>query len=780
MIQNYLKTTLRSLWKTRGYSLLNIVGLAIGIAAASLIFLWVDDELSYNKQFPNKENIYITKSKNGTDAVSGLMGPAMKEDIIGVKHAARVNWASSFLFQVGEQVMYQQGHIVDPEFMDIFSLQFVEGNRATALDKPNKIVITQSSAARLFGNKTAIGEQVRVNEVDSYVVAGVVEDLPENSTINFDWLISFEQFEKDNGWVRDWANSVIMTYVELEPMAKLSDVNHMLGDLVKRKSGNPEAASGHRLYPMERWRMYNSFDEDGNEQEGRIKYVRLFSIIAWVVLVIACINFMNMATARSEKRAKEVGIRKVVGASRSMLIRQFLGESLILAAISSIVAIVFIYLAIGGFNQLIEKNLSIDPTNLKQYLFLGGIVLVCGILSGIYPAFYLSSFNPISTLKGGLHQNMGAGFVRRGLVVIQYAASITLIVCTAVVYLQINHVKGRDMGYDMSQVIMVPLRGEGAKKIDPIRNQLNATGNIDRVGLSSGSPLHIGVRTSMNWAGKDPNKNVTLCYQWADQGYLATLGLTLLDGRDFRSGSLSDSSSIIINEAFAKQIRPDGKVVGQTLDWGGDPMTVIGVVNNFVYNNVYAPVEPVFFRAFDMNAGTLNIRTKSGINLQETIAEIEQIIKTNNPSYPFEYTFLDDQFNEIFQSERLIQKLAGIFGILSLVISCIGLIGLAAFSAERRRKEFGIRKVLGASTASVVSMISREFTYLVIVACLLAFPIAWWLMNDWLSNYEYRTYIHWWVFMLTAFAALAIALLAVGAQAIRAATVNPTKSLRNE
>lgn len=781
MIKNYLKTTFRNLWKTRGYSFLNIFGLAVGIAAASLIFLWIADEVGYDAHFPNKENIYVTKSKQGGDAVSGLMGPAMKADIPGIKHAARLNWSQSYLFTVDDNSIYQYGHIVDPEFMDIFSLEFVEGDRATAMDSPDELVITQSAANRIFGDVPAIGKSVRVNNGESHIVSGVVKDLPTNSTIQFDWLMPFETFEKENGWVRDWRNSVIMTYAQLEPSANLDDVNRMLSDLVKRQSGNEEAAVGHFLYPMERWRLYNSFDEDGNEQEGHMKFVRLFGTIAWVVLLIACINFMNLATARSEKRAKEVGMRKVVGASRNSLIGQFLGESILMAVVSALLAIGLIHLSIGAFNGLVEKELVVDLFKPTHLIFLIGIVLVCGVLSGIYPAFYLSSFNPLSTLKGAKQKAGAAGFIRRGLVVLQYAASTTLIICTVIIYLQIQHVKGRDMGYELSQVVTVPLRGDAAKRIDVIREQLVATGHVENAGMSSGSPLFIGTRTGgMEWAGKDPNEDVTLCYQWADDGFILAMGMELVDGRNFRPGMLGDSSSFIINEAFAKLISPDGKAAGETVHWDNGAFTVIGVVKDFVYNNVYGSPDPVFFRPFDWSSGLLNIRTKPGVDLSKTISQIEQVIKTNNPVYPFEYTFLDEQFNDIFKSERLIQELAGVFAVLSIIISCLGLFGLAAFTAERRTKEMGIRKVLGASIASLAGLLSREFVALVLVSCALAFPIAWWIMGDWLANYQYRTELHWWVFALAGAGALLIALLTVTSQAIKAALTNPTKSLRDE
>ncbi|MBK1442404.1 ABC transporter permease [Parapedobacter sp. ISTM3] len=787
MLKNYFKTTFRNLWKTRGYSFLNIVGLAVGITAASLIFLWVEDEMTYDN-FPNKENSYIVKSKqtldgvtNVSDAVPGLLGPAIKAEIPGIRHAARVAWMTSNMFSFGDNNIFQEGYYAEPDLMDIFSLEFVEGDKATAMDNPDKVVLTESAAARIFGDEPAFGKVVRVDNDKSYTVSGVVKDLPKNSTFQFDWLIPFEVYEQENQWIRQWRNNVLMTYVGLEPSADVAQVNDMLHDFVIRQSSDEQSTTYNMLYPMERWRLYSSFDSDGNEQEGRMKYVRLFSIIAWVVLLIACINFMNLATARSEKRTKEVGMRKVVGATRTSLIGQFLGESLILAAISALLAVGFIHLAIGIFNNLIEKELVMDLFNPTHLFFLGGIVLVCGLLSGIYPAFYLSSFNPISTLKGVKQQVGTAGLVRRALVVLQYTMSITLIICTVIIFQQIQHAKGRDAGYERSQVLLTPLRGKMAERIETIKEQLVATGGVESAGLSERRILYIGTYSwNVGWEGKAPDKQVNIYNFRADADLVPSLGMEVVDGRNFRPQLLGDSASAIVNETFAKLIQSDGKVVGQTI-YNGKPFTIVGVVKDFVYNNMYGVPAPLFFYPFETPPwGQLNIKIKAGANLTTVIPQIEKIIKTHNPEYPFDYQFLDELFDRQFKSEMLIQKLAGVFAVLSIIISCLGLFGLAAFTAERRTKEMGIRKVLGASISSLVGLLNREFVMLVLVSCAVAFPFAWWMMSDWLSNYQYRTDLHWWVFALAGAGALVIALLTVSSQAIKAALMNPTKSLRDE
>ncbi|SEL54575.1 ABC transporter permease [Parapedobacter koreensis] len=788
MIKNYLKTTFRNLWKTKGYSFLNIFGLAIGISCASLIFLWVEDEVSYDSHFPNKEHIYLSKSRQTHDggtyvfeANPGPLAPAIKAELPGVKYAARVNWPMPLLFNQGDNNLYQTGFYADPDFMDIFSLEFVEGSRASAMQNIDDIVLTQTAANRLFGEEPVIGKHVRINNEESYTIAGVVKDLPKNSSVQFDWIIPFEKFERiSEGGFDSWGNNSFLTYVQLEPSAKLADVNKNLYDFAEHKVGG-DLFYKNFLYPMARWRLYNSFDRDGNEQEGRIKYVRLFSIIAWVVLLIACINFMNLVTARSEKRAKEVGMRKVAGATKTSLISQFLGESIILASLSALLSIGLIYLFIRPFNNMVDKELAIGIVEPLHITFLAGIVLVCGLVSGSYPAFYLSSFNPIATLKGAKQKTGAASTVRRGLVVLQYAASITLISCTTIIFQQIQHVKGRDMGFEHSQVLTTPLRGKMLDHIDVIKEQLLATGGVETAGLSNMSVLNIGANTwGINWEGKDPNKQILIGVMHTDADFIPTMGMQLVDGRNFRPHMLGDSSSIVINEAFAKLIQPDGQAAGQTVRWGEEPYTVIGVVKDFVYNNVYTPAEPVLFYPFATKWGVLNIKTKAGIDLSKTVAQVGDILKANNPGYPFEYDFLDNVFNEKFKSEMLIQRLAGVFAVLSIIISCLGLFGLAAFTAERRTKEMGIRKVLGASVSSLVGLLNREFVVLVLVSCALAFPLAWWIMSDWLGNYQYHTDLHWWVFALAGGGALVIALLTVSSQAIKAALTNPTKSLRDE
>lgn len=789
MIQNFIKTAFRNLWKTKGYSFLNIFGLAIGITAAALIFLWVEGELTRNDNFANKKDIYVVKSKQKYDEATyifestpGPFAPAIKAEIPGIKHAARLNWGSKILLSIGDTNIYQQGYYVDPPFVDILSMEFLEGDRHAALNNPDQVVLSESAAKRFFGNSPAVGKILSLDHTDNVTVSGVVKDFPTNSSFRFDWLIPFKKYEQQYSWLDSWGNNSVMTVVQLDPTANLEQVNATMMDFIERKTDGKTTFSQTYLYPMSRWNLYNTFDSDGNEIEGRIKNIRLFSIIAWALLLIACINFMNLSTARSEKRAKEVGLRKVVGAHRSSLIFQFIGESILYALLSTLLAIALIYLLINPFNTLIGKTLAVDLFKPLHLLFVGAVILFCGILAGSYPALYLSAFNPLKTIKGAKQKAGSASLIRRGLVILQYTTSVVLIICTLIIYQQIQYVKNRDSGMDRSQVLTTSLQGKMATQPMPIKEQLKATGQVEYVSLSNMNLLNIGSNSSgFVWEGKPSNMDILIGILSADEELVPAMSLKMYDGRNFNANMLSDSSSMIINEALAKLMQPDGKVAGQLMKWNDQQYTIVGVVKDFVYNDFYGAPSPMVIIPFQAEyGGIMNIKTKAGANLFTVLPAIEKIIKSNNPGYPFEYNFMDELFDAKFQTEQLTQRLATVFAVLSVVVSCLGLFGLASYSAEQRAKEISIRKVLGASIAKLISMLNKEFIVLVGLSCLLAFPLAWWMMHNWLDNYKYRIDIQWIIFAAAAAIAVVIALITISTQAFRAASANPTKKLRNE
>ncbi|GEM68606.1 ABC transporter permease [Sphingobacterium mizutaii NBRC 14946 = DSM 11724] len=794
MIKNFIKSAFRNLWKTKGYSFLNIFGLALGITVTALIFLWVQDELSYNDYFSNKKDIYVAKSKQTYDgninvfgATPGPFAKALKKDIPGILNSGRIDWGNTKLFTVGDKKIYQSGNYVDPEILSILNPEFLAGDAKTALDNPSSIVLSESTAKRFFNDDNPVGKTIKFDNNQVYTVSAVTKDFPKNTNFRYDWLLNFKILEANKDFGYDfWGNNSIQTIVQLEPNADLNAVNAKVKNYIAEINNDKEANSENFLYPMERWRMYDRF-EQGIEKDGRIKNVRLFTSIAWLVLLIACINFMNLSTARSEKRAKEVSMRKIVGAKKGSLIMQFLGESIVFAFVAGILAIGMVKLGLPTFNTMVNKELAIDFGNWQQIGFISAIILVVGIISGSYPAFFLSSFDPLTTLKGGKRKAGSSNLIRKGLVITQFTAAIILMICTSVIYLQIQFAKNRDLGFDRSQVIMTNILGDMSKHIPVIKQELKATGNVETVGLSRGSVLQVGSNTSsFEWDGKDPKSSILIGFSFVDEDFVDALSMKIMDGRTFRPNLLGDSSSVLINESMAKLIQPDGRVAGKLIKFQGEALTVAGVVKNYVYNSIYDEAEPLVLaplalgKAYGVEAGILNIKTKPGVDFPKVLKEIEGIVKKYNPDFPFNYTFLDDDFNNYFSSEMMLQKLASLFSILAIIISCLGLLGLAAFSAEQRAREVSIRKVLGASVGRLVRMLNTEFIILVGISCLIAYPIAWWFMQDWLKGYNYHMDMPWMIFLMVAGLAIVIALFTISTQALRAATSNPTKTLRNE
>ncbi len=660
----------------------------------------------------------------------------------------------------------------------MFRLQFVKGHAEQAFAQLHSLVLSETMALTFFGTTDVIGKTLKVNNGQSYAVSGVIKDLPRNVSFKFDWLAPFKIHEDENQWLQGWTSNGIVTYAELESNANVTAINKKLyGYIQSKKKG---ATARMLVYPMNRWRLYDSF-ENGKEVPGRIKYVNLFSLIAWIVLIIACINFMNLATARSEQRAREVGVRKVLGAGKTKLIAQFISESIFMAFISALFAVVVIYLALPAFNSLVEKELSIDIFNPVHISSLLIITLLCGLIAGSYPALYLSSFNPIGVLKGlRLKNSSSAGFIRKGLVVLQFAISVTLIISTIIIYQQILHVKDRSLGYNKQDLVYMSTKGSMKEHFNAIKNDLLQTGVVENASLSRSMVLSLGSNTgNFEWEGKDPNKQILVTVESISPEYIATMGMKLKEGRDFYTNTRADSNKAVINESFAKIINKKN-VAGTVLTIGNDKITVVGVVHDFVYNDMYSAATPLMLYTDTASTNYLTVRFKAGAHLKSALSKLESVMKAANPGYPVEYKFVDERFDQYFKTETLIGKLASVFSILAIVISCLGLFGLAAYTAERRTKEIGVRKVLGATVTGIAVLLSKDFLKLVGIACIVAFPVAWWVMNNWLQTYAYRIAISWWIFFIAGVTAILIALLTVSFQAIKAALANPVKSLRTE
>ena len=767
---------------------MNIAGLAIGITCASLIFLWVQDEMTYNHNFVKRTLLYkVYENQTYEGKIStffgtpGPMAKAMKAEIPGIKHAARMTGdGDKALFALGEKAITEKGNWADPGIFSMLQLPFDKGSAANAFAQLKSVVISETMAQKFFGDADPIGKSLKLNNTENYTVTGVFKDLPQNSTYQFQWLIPMANIDHKQPWMNIWGANWARTLVELEPNANLALINQKLSRYIasKTKPGNTTQCF---LFSMNDWNLRSNFT-DGKMDGGRIQYVKTFSLIAWIILLIACINFMNLSTARSEQRAKEVGVRKVMGAGKGKLIGQFIGEAVIMAFISVLVAVGLIYLALPSFNDLVQKELSVDIFAVSHLLYLIAISLVTGLLAGSYPAFYLSSFNPVSVLKNlKIKSSTGSGFIRQSLVVIQFSVSIILIIGTVIIYQQIKHIKNRGLGYSKDNLVYLNLQGNQADHFTPVYNDLMRSGVVDNAALSDNKVLEIGSNNdNYSWDGKDASKNPLISWQNVSPQFIPTMGLKLTAGHDFNEDPKIDSANVIINEAFAKQMGKEGRVGGIVREGGTRPLQVIGILKDYLYNDMYGTAAPLILYNHPSGTSILSIRFKAGVNIQDALTKTGAIVKADYPGYPFEYQFVDSDFNQLFKTETLTGTLAGVFASLAIFISCLGLFGLAAYTAERRIKEIGIRKVLGASVSGLAGLLSKDFLKLVVISCLIAFPVALWAVNNWLQSYQYRVTINWWVFALTGTAALLIALATVSFQAIKAALMNPVKSLRSE
>ncbi len=808
MFKNFFKTAIRSLQKNKGYSFLNIFGLAIGIACAGLIFLWVEDEVSFDSHNVKKDRVFLIKTNAKVDdgvfthsSTAGPMAPAMQATIPGIANTCRTTEDLSFLFTIGDKTVNASGEYVEPSFFNMFTLPFVQGNASNAFMQLHSIVLTQKTAKKFFGDeKNVLGKIIRMDNKQDYVVSGILHDLPENSTIQFEWLAPFKVWYDANPRAATWFNFGLTTYVELQPGVEVASINEQLlnpyYDFTTQKSEKDKSSVHVFLFGMNDWHLRNDFDNGKQTGSGQILYVRLFSIIAWIILFIACINFMNLATAGSEKRAKEIGVRKVLGSGRKNLVVQFIGEAILMASLAAVVAVVIMLLILPAFNSLVQKDLSLGFNNPYHVTALLLLTIVCGLVAGSYPALYLSSFNPVFVLKGIKLKTGNATVIRKGLVVLQFAVSITLIISTIIIYQQIQHVKTRDIGYNKNNLMEISAQGNIVKDFPAIKQDLINTGVVKSAALADHTTIGSGNNTtSISWQGKDPNSNIVISQRLVSNEFMSTTGMQIIAGRDFQPADLvefgdnhmpkdsTQAMNVIITESMEKLLGK-GSAVGKTLqrqsDKGSFEMRVTGVVKDYVYGDMYGQSAPVMFYDIPAAASLLYVKIAPQSNLENAMAKITAVMKKNNSAYPFEYKFVDDEFNQMFLSEMLISKLSRVFASLAIIISCMGLFGLAAYTAQRRTKEIGIRKVLGASVTGITTLLSKDFLQLVALSCIVAFPLAWWAMNSWLQNYQYRIEISWWIFIVAGLLALFIALVTISFQAIKAAIANPVKSLRTE
>jgi len=787
MFQNYLKIAWRNLFRNKGFSLTNLLGLTIGITCTILIFLWVRDELTYNKFQSNYGSIYKIKANRDfnnqvfTDDNMVLpLAKTLKEKLPQIKNAVVTTHGGSHILNYGDAKLKKQGYTVSDHFFDLFSWKFIKGNAASALPNPYAIVLTQSTATALFGNADPMNKIIRVDNEYDAKVTGVVADVRGNSSLQFDFINSFNY---DNEYLKrnmsDWQNSSWDVYIQPTPGTNMSLLEKSITELKYQHDPDDKKISTYFAFPMSKWRLYSDF-KDGKNIGGMIRYVKLFTIIALIILLIACVNFMNLSTARSEKRAKEVGVRKTLGSGKRQLILQFFFESMILALIAFALSLGIVYLLLPSFNMLVDKHLSLDLAQPIFWLGAVAIILITGIVAGSYPALYLSSFSPIKVLKGTFLAGKSAAVPRRILVVAQFVISILLISATIIVYQQIQHIKNRDIGYDPNNLLMIDATADTQKNFTVIKQELLNTGMISSVTRTLSPITDIWWRQpGPDYAGKPANQSIIISGETADVDFTKTMGIKILQGKDF-SGTPSDSSSMLLNKAAVDAMGLKDPIGMRMSNGGHDPHTVIGVTDNVVMGSPFEPVDPMMVYFSPDAANAISIRLKNSISPKNALTAMEPIFKRYNPSYPFEYKFVDEEFGKKFIAEELVNKLTNIFAGLAIFICCIGLAGLASFTIEKRIREIGIRKVLGASVQQVLLLISKEFLKLVLVAFVIAVPLTWWFMNNWLEKYTYRVNISIWLFGFVGVVVMLLTLIVVSLNTIRAAIANPVKSLRTE
>jgi putative ABC transport system permease protein len=791
VFKNYFKTTWRGLMKNKFYSSINILGLTIGMASAILILLWIQNEMSHDRFYKKTDRIYLA---NNRDKVNGKMqawnntpkplGLALKKDYPEVEDVVRLNeYAANFLISTDDKHFSLHGEFADPGFLSMFSLPLLEGNAATSLKNPNSIVLTQQLAIKLFGKQDAVGKTVKVDSSDYFTVTGVLKDLPSNSRFNFEYVLPWAYSSQKHIDDSNWTNNNVLTYILLKPGASQTAFDNKIKNITinhTKGGADPSTTQVFTQALKDTW-LYDK-EENGRYVGGRIERVKLFAIIAALILIIACINFMNLSTARSEKRAKEVGIRKVVGAQKQSLVMQFISESVTLAFIAGIISIIVVQLVLPAYNQVLGLKLSIAFNNPYYWLFAIVFILFTGLLAGIYPAFYLSSFKPVKVLKGRFTSADKVVTPRKILVVLQFTFAITLIICTLIVEDQINYAQKRDTGYSRDNLAFIIEFGNVHRNYELIKHDLLSSGAATAVAQTS-APIteSWGDSWGFTWNGStEDDKKIDFSMYSADNDFTTTMGTKIIQGRDIDVKTYkTDSTACLLNEAAVKVMRLKNPI-GQVIRAGNDSVHVVGVIKDFILTTPYEPVQQMIIVGPIFGGDVVNFKLNPNPSIGTNLKKAEAVFKQYNPQYPFNVRFYDQEYDKKFQDEKQTGTLAGLFAGLTIFISCLGLLGLATFVAHSRIKEIGVRKVLGASVQGIVALLSKDFLKLVVISFLIASPVAWFAMNHWLASYSYRVPISAWVFVVAGCMSALIAFITVSFQAIKAAIANPVKSLRTE
>ncbi len=791
MLRNYLVIALRNLQRQKVHSFINITGLAVGMAASIMIMLWVQDELSFDRFHVNSNNLFrvVAKVKYDGEAIhypvsAAPMATLIKDEVPEVVATSRLDAGYRALFTIGDKTFDEpDGGLVDAAFLEMFTFPLLKGDAATALRQPHSIVLTKSLAHKYFQDDEPVGKTIRINNSQDFVVTGIIEDIPLNSHFRFTYLMPFLYLQETGRQLdNNWSDFNYITYIQVAPTASNAVVQHKMNMALAKQFDDEDDNEADKpeflLQPVADIHLKSGHmiieSKGGDEQT-----VYIFSVIALFILLIACTNFMNLTTARSAKRAKEVGLRKVVGANRAQLIGQFLGESVLLSLMALMLGLVLVHIGLPLYNDISGKALTFSVFTPGLTLVFIAAAVCTGLLAGSYPALLLSSFQPVKVLKGVILKGSGAASFRKVLVVMQFSLSALLIIGTLVIYGQLNYMRNKKLGFDKENIVAVNIRGNIFRAYNNVKAELrNQPGVISITSVSQDLNDVSSTTTGASWPGKPAGSSLMLNQLSVDHDFIETFEVEVVQGRAFNKDLASDSVAFMLNEEAVNQMGLQ-EPVGTRLSMHGVSGTVVGVTSNFHFKAMKEKISPLVLFVAPNWRSRLYIRVKSD-NIQESIAAIESVWKSFEPAYPFEYSFLDESFDKMYRAEQRAGKLFTYFAAVAILISCLGLFGLAAFTAEQKTKEIGIRKVLGASTTSIAVLLSKEFTRLVLIALVIASPLAWFLMNKWLDDFAYRIHISWWIFAVAAVIALLIAWLTVSYQSVKAALANPVKSLRSE
>jgi len=792
MFKLNLKIALRNLWKNKTSSFINVIGLAIGLAACLMLLLYVSYEWNFDKQAKNWENVYVVMTNvpgegnkiagtfNGTTTA---LGPLLKQNLPEAKYVARMDYGKKSLIANGQNSYKKDSKFAEPDILKMYDYQFISGDPKTALQNPLSVILTESTAKTLFGSTDVLNKSVRYQDQENLTITGVIKDLPENSSNRFDFLMPWSFYEIVDASAKElnWNNYSFVTMVALNPDADIDLVNRKVEALVKANTEQTPQSQPHFLYQASKLHLFGKF-ENGKPAGGAIEQIWLFVGLAFGILLIACINFMNMATAKSEKRAKEVGIKKTIGANRSSLIFQFLTESMVLTLVAVIMAIALLEICLPAFNGLLNINLGISYFNAASWIGILGIVIATGLIAGSYPAFYLSSFNPIQTLKRKIKsRGILTVSLRQALVVGQFCFAIILIIATLVIYRQIQYIKNKPAGFDINALVEIPQEGELKTKFELFKAELLKSGAVVSMYQSSVSLSHHGRNfMDIKWDGMTKSENTVMFNQVATSyDFIKTNGIKLLEGRDFSKNFASDTSALLVS-ASAVKVFGYKNPIGKRVNLYGTNAYIIGVFDDYVWDSPYKSNNPQVVFLNPHQTGTITMRLNKANSLQSNMETINRITKAFNPAYPTEITFINALYQEKYKSEKTLGILSNLFGGLAIFVSCLGLFGLVTYSAEQRTKEFGVRKVLGASVANLMQLLSLSFIKMIVVAIIIAVPISYFAMGKWLDNFEFHTEIAWWIMPLAAIGTLAMALITVSFQAYKTAKANPVDALKYE